>query len=649
MALPAAAEAHTAELTFDGVAYILSVRCTGGDALEVVAERKEDASAWAATFAAKYVEEITAKTGSFKRFPVFVKMLLSAVRQESDSVFVDLLTFADLELLRSKRASAGSGASTAAAAAGQAQQAAAPSAPPPGHNKRYLILTYAAEFDRVHYPLPLAFEEHPDPRRLQATIRQLRTQLAAAQARSTGGLGRRAGASAAASPASAAGASAAEVKQLREENAALRARVQALEAALDAATAGGGGLAADVQALAADAQETVRDLRGMRRERDALLARLQQAEAALEGERNLHRRELRRRAQATAGVEAELAAAKDQIRELRLRCRELAQEADLAQRRAQVANMSASMGRPGGSAGRLPGASGSSRGSMGGQAGGLSPAGGRFPGRDISPAPIRRAPLPGGPPRSRSADVSRPSSLPSSRPNSRPTSAGRFDPTEYVRMKREREREASRRLDDMRRSARLHSPGGSRPPSLPGSRPHSLPTSRHSTPQRSRVPSRDPSADRARQAARDRSTERGRPLGDPRERATAVRSTERLRAAVRTTTPPAPSFPPRDQRAASPGRALLEVRQRLQQYANKQPAAGDSWAGGSSVGGGLIAAVPSQQAGAPAVAAVAQRVPPTGDNYADASAEIADIDSRLQSLQAFLRSAKAGQPVAAPV
>lgn len=42
-----------AELTFDGVAYIFSVRCTGGDTLEVVAERKEDASAWAATFAAK--------------------------------------------------------------------------------------------------------------------------------------------------------------------------------------------------------------------------------------------------------------------------------------------------------------------------------------------------------------------------------------------------------------------------------------------------------------------------------------------------------------------------------------------------------------------------------------------------------------------
>ena len=125
-----------------------------------------------------------------------------------------------------------------------------------------------------------------------------------------------------------------------------------------------------------------------------------------------------------------------------------------------------------------------------------------------------------------------------------------------------------------------------------------------------------------------------------------MRSTERLRAAVRTTTPPGPAFPPRDQRAASPGRALLEVRQRLQQYANKQPAPAEGWAGSNA---GLIASVPSQQAGTPAVAAMPQRMPASGDNYADASAEIADIDSRLQSLQAFLRSAKAGQPVAVPV
>lgn len=48
------------------------------------------------------VEEITQKTGSFKRFPIFVRMLRSAVTQESESVFVDLLSYTDLEALKNK-------------------------------------------------------------------------------------------------------------------------------------------------------------------------------------------------------------------------------------------------------------------------------------------------------------------------------------------------------------------------------------------------------------------------------------------------------------------------------------------------------------------------------------------------------------------
>lgn len=42
------------------------------------------------------IEEITQKTGNYKRFSVFVKMLASALLQQSDSVFVDLLTYSDL-------------------------------------------------------------------------------------------------------------------------------------------------------------------------------------------------------------------------------------------------------------------------------------------------------------------------------------------------------------------------------------------------------------------------------------------------------------------------------------------------------------------------------------------------------------------------
>lgn len=101
-------------------------------------------------------------------------MLITAVQQTSDSVVVDLLTFADLEELKSRRA--------ASSSASAAQKPAVPPAQPAQSglqpsNKRYLILTYAAEFDRVHYPLPLAYEDRPDPDRLKGLIRQLRLQL----------------------------------------------------------------------------------------------------------------------------------------------------------------------------------------------------------------------------------------------------------------------------------------------------------------------------------------------------------------------------------------------------------------------------------------------------------------------------------------
>lgn len=118
------------------------------------------------------MEDITSKTGNYKKFAVFVRMLQTAVQQQSDSVFVDLLTFQDLELLKSKKA----------AATGTANGTAGPPRQLPASNKRYLILTYASEFDRVHYPLPLLPEDQPDPQRLKAVIKQLRQQLGEVQA-----------------------------------------------------------------------------------------------------------------------------------------------------------------------------------------------------------------------------------------------------------------------------------------------------------------------------------------------------------------------------------------------------------------------------------------------------------------------------------
>ena len=108
------------------------------------------------------VSEITTKTGNHKSYAVFIKMLLSALQQRSDSVCVDLLTYADLEVLKAKRLRR------------SGQQVPAPLPGATTNNKRYLILTYQGEFDKVHYPLPLAFDEQPDPAELRATIAHLR-------------------------------------------------------------------------------------------------------------------------------------------------------------------------------------------------------------------------------------------------------------------------------------------------------------------------------------------------------------------------------------------------------------------------------------------------------------------------------------------
>ena len=56
-------------------------------------ESKFGGSIWRGDFKQKYIEEITNKAGSPKKFPVFVKMLLAALKQaQIDEVFVDLLT-----------------------------------------------------------------------------------------------------------------------------------------------------------------------------------------------------------------------------------------------------------------------------------------------------------------------------------------------------------------------------------------------------------------------------------------------------------------------------------------------------------------------------------------------------------------------------
>ena len=63
----------------------------------VEVEEKLSGNLWRGEFQAKYIEDITAKTGCPKKFNVFVKMMVSALKCENEQVYIDLLTYSDLE------------------------------------------------------------------------------------------------------------------------------------------------------------------------------------------------------------------------------------------------------------------------------------------------------------------------------------------------------------------------------------------------------------------------------------------------------------------------------------------------------------------------------------------------------------------------
>ncbi|XP_067681537.1 centrosomal protein CCDC61-like isoform X2 [Haliotis asinina] len=149
---------------FRGSEYIVTLENQAGAVL-VEVEDKLSADQWRATFDSAYIEDLTHKTGNFKQFNVFVSMLESAISQTSDSVSLDLLTYADLESLRQRKSGSTIKSSIPAPRATVL------------NSKRYLILTYTVEFDRIHYPLPLPYVGKPDPRQLQEIIRKLKGEI----------------------------------------------------------------------------------------------------------------------------------------------------------------------------------------------------------------------------------------------------------------------------------------------------------------------------------------------------------------------------------------------------------------------------------------------------------------------------------------
>ncbi|NWQ68982.1 CCD61 protein, partial [Neopipo cinnamomea] len=134
-------------------------------ALRVEVEAHSTSDLWRGEFNAAFIEDLTRKTGNFKQFGIFCSMLESALMQSSESVSLELLTYTDLETLRSRKVGA---------------IARPPPSSSPLSTKRYLNLVYSVEFDRIHYPLPLPYAGRPD---LATLVRELREELAQLRAR----------------------------------------------------------------------------------------------------------------------------------------------------------------------------------------------------------------------------------------------------------------------------------------------------------------------------------------------------------------------------------------------------------------------------------------------------------------------------------
>ena len=167
------------ELELHGSVYVVYVVLRSDDGgepnemsidVELEASNQQEAAAptrWSATFGAAYLEEITAKTGNFKKFGTFARMLLKALERSSDSVFVDLLTYEDLEMLRARHC-AGKAAGAQATSRGASTQQAVPH--PDLHRRIRSRALPAAAFVR----------ETPSTASLQRTVGRLRRQLAVA-------------------------------------------------------------------------------------------------------------------------------------------------------------------------------------------------------------------------------------------------------------------------------------------------------------------------------------------------------------------------------------------------------------------------------------------------------------------------------------
>jgi len=160
-------------ITFKNEEYILNAYALlskdGGlsskESLVISIKKESTNEIWKGKYTNNYVEEITKKTGNFKKFSVFIEMLFSAIKMSSKTVTLDLLTLDDVKRLRENKGD------------DRLNTAESNSSNKPMKNKLFLILTYSAAFDRVHYPLPLTFQGFEDEISSIALVEKLKKEI----------------------------------------------------------------------------------------------------------------------------------------------------------------------------------------------------------------------------------------------------------------------------------------------------------------------------------------------------------------------------------------------------------------------------------------------------------------------------------------
>lgn len=146
------------DLTARGYPYFVEMQADDSG-LAMTIEEIETGKRWKATYTPEAIENNTKKTGNAKKYPTFIRMLLSVLDAGSESLDFEILTYADIQRLRARQSGARS------------------QGPVRESPTRYFIINFSGEYDKVHYPLALNYEEVPDAVDLQKTINRMRREL----------------------------------------------------------------------------------------------------------------------------------------------------------------------------------------------------------------------------------------------------------------------------------------------------------------------------------------------------------------------------------------------------------------------------------------------------------------------------------------